>query len=108
VDDDTTARAARTNALRHALRHAPVLRLSRIRLVFGPSESVAPVLRAVADALEPVGLEPTELRCSIGADGCRLRVTCDIDPSRPDLARVLGHLLRRRNTERAVALARSA
>lgn len=91
-----------------ALHHAPELRLSRIRLVFGPSDSVAPLLRAVADALEPVGLVPTELRCSIGPDGCRLRVTCELDPTRADLARVLAHLLRRRSAARDRALAWTA
>jgi hypothetical protein len=101
---DTTIRPDR----RDQLEHAPLLRLSRIRLVFGPNASVAPLLRAVADALEPVGLEPSELRCSIGPDGCRLRVTCEIDPSRPDLARVLAHLLRRRGALRGAPLARTA
>ena len=103
MDDQITRVASRD-----ARDRAPLLRLSRIRLVFGPDGSVAALLRAAADALEPVGLEPTELRCSIGADGCRLRVTCEIDPNRPDLARVLGHLLRRRHAERSVPLARTA
>jgi len=94
--------------LREALGPAPVVRLSRIQLVFGPTDAVAPLLRALADALEPVALVPSDLRCSWGPDGCRLRVTCEIDPARPDLAHVLAHLLRRRNAERPVALARSA
>jgi hypothetical protein len=91
-----------------ALDGAPVLRLSRLRLVFGPSDSLPPLLRALADALEPVGLVPIQLHCSIAPDGCRLRVTCELDPARPDLARVLAHLLRRRRATRSVALARSA
>ena len=102
--DEATTRAT----ARDALGHAPALRLSRIQLVFGPTDTVTPLLRALADALEPVGLVPSDLRCSLGPAGCRLRVTCEIDPARPDLAHVLAHLLRRRNAERPVALARSA
>jgi hypothetical protein len=102
--DHTTTRAGRCDTIDRA----PLLRLSRVRLVFGPSDSVAALLRAVADALEPVALVPGELRCAIGPDGCRIRVTCEIDPGRPDLARVLGHLLRRRAVERVEPLARTA
>ena len=49
----------------------PLAHPARVR----PEPSVAPLLRALADALEPVELVPSELRCSIGPDGCRLRVT---------------------------------
>ena len=96
----TTTRAQRSCATTHRA-HAPAVTL---QLVFGPCDAMAPLLRALADALEPVALVPTELRPSIGPDGCRLRVTCDLDPSRPDLARVLAHLLRRQDAGRAGAL----
>ncbi|MFI5047578.1 MAG: hypothetical protein ACHQIG_10990 [Acidimicrobiia bacterium] len=99
--------AADANAC-NALDDAPLFRLSRVRLVFGPCDSVPPLLRALADALEPVALVPSEVRCSISHDGCRLRVTCDLDPARPDLARVLVQLLRRRGADRPAELARSA
>jgi len=85
-----------------------VFRLSRLQLVFGPCDAMAPLLRALADVLEPIALVPTQLHPSIRPDGCRLRVTCELDPSRPDLARVLAQLLRRRDEDRAVQLARSA
>ena len=81
-----------------SLRDAPPLRVSKVRLVFGPADSVSELLRALAEALDPLDVVPHELRCSISAEGCRLLVTCDLDPEQPDLARILGRLLRRRRT----------
>jgi hypothetical protein len=90
------------------LRDAPPLRVSKVRLVFGPADSVATLLRALADALDPLDVVPREVRCSITDEGCRLLVTCELDPEQPDLARVLGRLLRRRRTETPPPLAWSA
>src|SRR5215510_5478046 len=75
------------------------VRVSSVRLVFGPADHVSDLLRALADAFEPLELVPQEVRCSIGRDGCRLRVTCELDPRQPDPAAVLGRLLRRRRTD---------
>ncbi len=90
------------------MRDGPPLHLSRVRLVFGPADSVPALLRALAEALDPLDVVPRELRCSIAADGCRLIVTCDLDPVRPDLARILGRLLRRRRPAPPPPLAWSA
>lgn len=87
---------------------APLLHVSRVRLVFGPGESVSELLRALAEALDPLAVVPSELRCTIGPDGCRLVVTCDLDPAQPQLARVLGRLLRRRRATSPPPLAWSA
>jgi hypothetical protein len=77
-------------------RAAPALRVSKLRLVFGPAATLEELLRALADALDPLDLEPTFVDCTYASDGYRLRVTCEFDPRRPDLGQVLGRLLRRR------------
>jgi len=74
----------------------PVLHTSKLRLVFGPADTLADILRALADALDPLDLVPTALEWSHSEDGHRMRVLCELDPARPDVAFVLGHLLRRR------------
>jgi hypothetical protein len=75
---------------------APELRVSRLRLVFGPADTLEELLRALAAALDPLDIEPTFVDCTHARDGYRLRITCEVDPRRPDLSRVLGCLLRRR------------
>ncbi|HEX5588635.1 MAG TPA: hypothetical protein VFZ17_15110 [Acidimicrobiia bacterium] len=75
------------------------MRVSRLRLVFGPADTLADVLRALADALDPLDLVPTSIEWWHSTDGHRMRVECELDPARPDVAFVLGHLLRRRHPE---------
>lgn len=76
---------------------APELRVSKLRLVFGPTETLAELLEVLSDALDPLDVTPVFVDCGYASDGYRLRVTCELDPSRPDLNRVLGRLLRRRS-----------
>jgi hypothetical protein len=90
---------AHTPRPRITRRHEPTVRVSRLRLVFGPAATPAEVFHAFAEALDPLDIAPRHFECSHDADGYRLRVTCELDPSRPDLGHVLARLLRRRSRE---------
>jgi hypothetical protein len=80
--------------------HRTTFGVSSLRLVFGPAPSVPALLRALAEAIEPVDVVPSEVVCTRAADGYRLRVTCSLATDRPDLAAVLAHLVRaRRRTD---------
>ena len=76
--------------------HRTTFGVSSLRLVFGPAPSVSVLLRALAEAIEPVGVVPSEVVCTRSGDGYRLRVTCDLLVDRPDFSVTLAHLVRAR------------